>query len=156
MRANGLWRYSARLGVYCHLPEIVTEPLPGSIGGGSVPARLSSQPPGWTSPTWGIDAANARTLADYIQRCAKRCEWLVLDLSALDFIGTAGFSTLRAIDARCARAGICWTLVSGPAVTRLLRVCDPGSRLPVTQSLSTALVSVQNPRPALRPVPAPV
>lgn len=99
-----------------------------------------------------IDAANAKPLAEYVQRCAERCEWLVLDLSDLEFIGTAGFSALQAISARCARASICWTVVPGLAVSTLLRVCDPESRLPIAGSLTTALADVQDPRPALRPV----
>lgn len=100
-----------------------------------------------------IDAANAKPLAEYVQRCADRCEWLVLDLSDLEFIGTAGFSALQAISARCTQASICWTMVPGLAVSTLLRVCDPESRLPIAESLTTALADVQDPRPLLRPVP---
>jgi anti-anti-sigma factor len=102
--------------------------------------------------TGEIDAANAKPLADYVQRCAQRCEWLVLDLSDLEFIGTAGFSALQAISAQCAQISVCWTVVPGLAVSTLLRVCDPESRLPIADSLTTALADVQDPRPALRPV----
>lgn len=100
-----------------------------------------------------IDAANAKPLADYVQSCAERCEWLVLDLADLEFIGTAGFSALQAISARCAQTDICWTVVPGLAVSTLLRVCDPEARLPIAGSLTTALADVQDRRPVLRPVP---
>ena len=100
-----------------------------------------------------IDAANAKPLAEYVQSSANRCEWLVLDLSPLEFIGTAGFSALQAINARCAQADISWALLPGPATTALLRVCDPEGRMPVAESLAAALARVQNPRPQLRAVP---
>lgn len=38
-----------------------------------------------------IDAANATPFAEYAKRCAECCEWLVVDLSELTFIGTTGF-----------------------------------------------------------------
>lgn len=135
-------------------------------------ADVSFEPQTWQKHTarftvhWGrsgaviaangeIDAANARQLADYVHRCAERCEWLVLDLSDLEFIGTAGFSALQAVNAQCTKASICWTVVPGLAVLTLLRVCDPESHVPIAESLTTALANVQNPRPVLRPVPQP-
>ncbi|OBH18392.1 anti-sigma factor antagonist [Mycolicibacter terrae] len=94
-----------------------------------------------------LDASNADELAGYVQRCAGYCEWLVLDLNDLEFIGTAGFSVLKAITSRCADAMVYCTTVPGPAVTRLLRICDPTNALPTTSSVADALAGVQGFRP---------
>ncbi|MEZ0362175.1 STAS domain-containing protein [Mycobacterium sp. pUA109] len=91
-----------------------------------------------------LDAANAGQLADYVQRCADYCEWLVLDLHDLEFIGTAGFSTLQTINTRCTHGKIYWAMVPSSAVTRLLRICDPDSALPTTESVAAALATVQS------------
>lgn len=125
--------------------------------------RIDTRPPSdtWESRTarsvtrWGrcgavisvdgeLDAANAGQLADYVQRCACYCEWLVLDLNDLEFIGTAGFSALKTITDRCAEATVYCTTVPGSAVARLLRICDPGKALPTTTSVAEALAGVQD------------
>ncbi|MGV0749451.1 STAS domain-containing protein [Mycolicibacter minnesotensis] len=90
-----------------------------------------------------LDAANAGQLADYVQRCAGYCEWLVLDLNDLEFIGTAGFSALKTITDRCAEAMVYCTTVPGDAVSRLLRICDPGNAVPTTPSVADALAGAQ-------------
>lgn len=90
-----------------------------------------------------IDAANADSFADYVNRCAHCCEWLILDLSALTFIGTAGFSALQAVNGRCSTAGIQLMVIPGRALSAVLRVCVPQPRLPLVGSLSDALADVQ-------------
>lgn len=96
-----------------------------------------------------LDASNAGQLADYVQHCASYCEWLVLDLTDLEFIGTAGFSALKEISARCAGAMVYCTTVPGTAVARLLRICDPANTLPTTASVADALADVQGFRKVL-------
>lgn len=96
-----------------------------------------------------LDASNAGPLSDHVQRCAAYCEWLVLDLYDLDFIGTAGFSALKTIADRCAETDVHCTLVSGTAVARLLRICDPAGELPVMASVTDALAVLQGVRQAL-------
>src|SRR5699024_6946447 len=83
-----------------------------------------------------LDAVNAGQLADHVQHCASSCEWLVLDLNDLEFIGTAGFSALKKITERCAEAMVYCTTVPGAAVSRLLRICDPANTLPTTASVT--------------------
>ena len=100
-----------------------------------------------------LDAANAAQLGEYVQRCATSGEWLVLDLSGLTFIGTAGISVLQTIDARCAQAGMRWALVPGAAASRLLDLCDP-TTLPLAESVTRALEKVQK-HPLLRVVSQP-
>lgn len=101
-----------------------------------------------------IDAANAAQLADYVGQCALRCEWLVVDLSALEFMGTAGFAALQDIQARCTNRRVQWTLVSGAAASRVLRLCDPHALLPAAGSMAEALERVHDPR-LLHLVPKP-
>ncbi len=141
----------------------------GALATAAPPMHGSFGPQSWTlhaakfTVHWGrsgaviaavgeIDAANAKPFADLVERCADCAEWLVLDLSELEFIGTAGFSALQVINARCAKASMHWLMVPGMATSTLLRICDPESRLPVSESLTTALAKVQNNR-ILRPVP---
>lgn len=100
----------------------------------------------WPGDTVGIitvtgelDASNAAAFADHVDECAAAGTHLVLDLSPLEFFGTAGFSALHTINVRCANASARWAMVSGEAVSRLLRVCDPDHTLPVADSVADAV-----------------
>jgi anti-anti-sigma factor len=79
-----------------------------------------------------LDAANSDQLAAYVQRNVRRSRRVILDLRGLEFIGTAGFSALHRINVACSGAQIHWAMVPSPAVSRLLRICDPDGTLPVT------------------------
>jgi anti-anti-sigma factor len=104
----------------------------------------------WLQPSMAVitahgelDAANAQQFIDYALRHAAHTDRLVLDLTGLDFFGTAGFSALHSVNVRCAAEKIQWALAPSPAVTRLLRICDPDSTLPMCNSVDTALSAVQ-------------
>jgi anti-anti-sigma factor len=84
-----------------------------------------------------LDASNASELADYVQRCATHSRSLILDLCGVEFFGTAGFSALHTINARCAGANVDWAVVPSQAVFRLLRICDPHNALPIAESAAT-------------------
>lgn len=90
-----------------------------------------------------IDAANASTLTDFALLKTGRCRGLIFDLSGLEFIGAEGFSTLHRVSVCCARAGTGWALVPGPAVSRLLRICDPHGSLPAIDTVCAALANVE-------------
>jgi anti-anti-sigma factor len=90
-----------------------------------------------------LDAANAQEFVDYALRHAPQTERLVLDLSGVEFFGTAGFSAMHSVNVRCAGEKIQWAMVPSAAVTRLLRICDPDSALPITSSVDIALSAVQ-------------
>ena len=90
-----------------------------------------------------LDAANAQEFVDYALRHAAHIDRLVLDLTGVDFFGTAGFSALHSVNVRCAGEKIEWALAPSSAVTRLLRICDPDSSLPICNSVDTALSAVQ-------------
>jgi anti-anti-sigma factor len=101
-----------------------------------------------------LDAANAQEFVDYALRHAPRTDHLVLDLSGVEFFGTAGFSALHTVNVRCAGDEVHWALVPSAAVTRLLRICDPDSALPICRSVDVALSTVQGePRRLLQLVP---
>src|ERR1700753_2030159 len=87
-----------------------------------------------------LGAANSDQLAVYVQRNARRAKRVILDLRQLDFIGTAGFSTLHRINVVCSAADVTWAMVPSQAVSRLLRVCDPDGTLPVTAPIDEPLL----------------
>jgi anti-anti-sigma factor len=96
--------------------------------------RLSAD---WLNPTvvrisasGDIDASNTAELLDFVLRRGANCRSLILDLSDVTFFATAGFSALRTIDLRSSRASVSWMVVDGPAVSRVLRICDPERTLP--------------------------
>ncbi|MBV8860382.1 MAG: STAS domain-containing protein [Mycobacterium sp.] len=100
-----------------------------------------------------LDASNAHQLADYVQRCATHSRSVILNLSGLDFFGTAGFSALHTINVRCAAADVRWAVVPSRAVSRLLGICDPDSALPVTKSVPAILEENEEPRRLLQLIP---
>jgi anti-anti-sigma factor len=117
----------------------------------------------WLQPSMAVisahgelDAANAQQFVDYALRHAAHIDRLVLDLTRVDFFGTAGFSALHTLNVRCAGEKIEWALAPSPAVTRLLRICDPDSALPISASVDAALAAVQGePRRLLQLVSEP-
>ena len=81
-----------------------------------------------------VDATNSRALAGYVERQIVGPGRLVLDLSTIEFFGTAGFAALHNVNVVCARYGVKWVLVVGPQLRRFLKVCDPDHLLPVEDS----------------------
>ncbi len=55
-----------------------------------------------------LDAANAQEFVDYALRHAAHTDRLVLDLTGVEFFGTAGFSALHSVNVRCAGEKIEW------------------------------------------------
>lgn len=100
-----------------------------------------------------LDASNANQLADYVQRCAAHTKSVILNLSDVEFFGTAGFSALHTINVRCAGADVGWAVVPSKAVSRLLRICDPDNALPLAESVLGSLDD--GPRPLFQLVPQP-
>lgn len=90
----------------------------------------------------GIDAANAGGLSERIDRHLAGYRQLVLDLSRLEFFGTAGYSVLHRVHSRCARTGVDWVLVPGSEVQRLLRICDPDGVLPTAPNIVSAVATL--------------
>lgn len=102
-----------------------------------------------------VDASNANQLADYVQCCAAHTKSIIVNLSGLEFFGTAGFSALHTINVRCAGADVRWAVVPSKAVSRLLRICDPDSALPLVESVPDAMEENERPRRLFQLVPQP-
>jgi anti-anti-sigma factor len=81
-----------------------------------------------------VDATNSRMLAGYVERQIAGSTRLVLDLTVIDFFGTAGFAALHNINVICARYGVTWRLMVGPQLRRFLQICDPENLLPLEDS----------------------
>jgi anti-anti-sigma factor len=90
-----------------------------------------------------LDASNAQEFIDYTLRHTEHTERLALDLSEVDFFGTSGFSALHTLNVRCAGVSVEWVLVPSRAVSRLLRICDPDSALPMAATLPAALTRLR-------------
>ena len=86
-----------------------------------------------------VDAAVAHDLYGEIAEHLSGYRQLVLDLSHIDFFGTAGYALLHRVHAHCVRAGMDWVLVAGPEVERLLRVCDPEGIFPAAANIVSAV-----------------
>jgi anti-anti-sigma factor len=102
-----------------------------------------------------LDASNANQLADYVQCCAANSKSVIVNLSNLEFFGTAGFSALHTINVRCAGAAVHWAVVPGKAVSRLLGICDPDNALPVAESVPDIPDENEQPRRLFQLVPQP-
>jgi anti-anti-sigma factor len=89
-----------------------------------------------------IDAATAPGLGKTIERNLAGYRQLVLDLSRLEFFGTAGYAVLHRVHARCAHSGMDWVLVPGPEVERLVRVCDRDGLLPTAPNIVAAVAAL--------------
>lgn len=89
-----------------------------------------------------IDATSASRLSESIECHLPGYRQLVLDLSRLEFFGTAGYSMLNRVHSRCTRAGMNWVLVPGREVSRLLRVCDPDGILPTAPNIVSAVAAL--------------
>ena len=92
-----------------------------------------------------IDAANALALSKYVEAELESTSRLIVDLRALDFFGTQGFSILHRINVMCSRYSVNWVLVAGTEVDRVLHMCDPDGGLPVARSLDGAISDVVRP-----------
>jgi anti-anti-sigma factor len=90
-----------------------------------------------------IDAANAQQFVDYALEQAAGVTRLVLDLTGVEFFGTAGFASLHSLNVRCAGESIDWASVPSAAIVRLLRVCDPDSALPFFDGVDAAMDALQ-------------
>jgi anti-anti-sigma regulatory factor len=114
--------------------------------------RLASRRPGSSiaivSAHGYIDASNADALTAYTLGHLMRCCGLIVDLRAVKFFSTDGFSALHRVSVCCARAGTGWAVVPGEAVSRVLRIGDPQGWLPAASTVEAAMATVQ--RPALQ------
>ena len=86
-----------------------------------------------------IDAVNGRALGTFVERHTGISKQLIVDLRAVDFFGTQGFTALYYISVHCTRSDVDWMLVGGPPVRRILQICDPDGELPFVEDLQAAV-----------------
>ncbi|MEZ0356245.1 anti-anti-sigma factor [Mycobacterium sp. ENV421] len=89
-----------------------------------------------------VDASNAGDMLGYVEDHISGYQQLVIDLSKLDFFAMDGFSALHTLTVRCSRRGIDWVLVPGPAVARVLRVCDPEGLVTTAGNIVSAVAAL--------------
>lgn len=85
-----------------------------------------------------IDAVNGRAFGRYVERHTGASRQLILDLRAVDFFGSQGFTALYYVSVHCARSDVDWIVVGSPAVRTILRICDPDGELPAVTHLDAA------------------
>ncbi|MGU3436568.1 STAS domain-containing protein [Actinomycetes bacterium M1A6_2h] len=67
-----------------------------------------------------LDLANVQRFGDCVSSAAQHADKLIIDLSDVDFIGTAALSVLSDIDSNCGFRGTTMTLVTGTAAERVI------------------------------------
>ncbi|HNM84878.1 MAG: STAS domain-containing protein [Mycobacterium sp.] len=85
--------------------------------------------------TGELDAASTDDFTTYAKAHTGAGQRLTVDLSQLKFFAVEGFSALEDIRSHCNRTGTTWSLVAGPAVHRVLKICDPTRRPLAVRSL---------------------
>jgi anti-anti-sigma regulatory factor len=93
-----------------------------------------------------VDACNAKDFAVAVCEAVVDTRGVTLDLSELEFIAFDGVAALHAVNAHLTRAEIPWCVRSGPAVSRVLNLCDPEGLIP----LAPPDRPVRRSRPTLR------
>ena len=78
-----------------------------------------------------IDLFSAPGFRDYVCTRISPEGQFILDMSKVDFIGTAGLSVLDTVHATNVRDGRTWAMICGRPVYRLLRAGGPGVELPL-------------------------
>ena len=92
--------------------------------------------------TGEIDAVNGRDLGRFVERQTGISKQLVLDLRAVDFFGSQGFTALHYISVHCPRRDVDLIIVGSPAVRRVLSICDPDGVLPLVDDLVAGLAQL--------------
>jgi anti-anti-sigma factor len=91
-----------------------------------------------------IDATNRHALGRYIQHHTRVSKQLLLDLTAVDFFGSQGFTSLYYASTYCARRDVDWMIVGGRTVLRIVGICDPDGELPVVGDFAAALARLDH------------
>lgn len=87
-----------------------------------------------------LDAASAPEFATYAMRHTFHTRRLVVDLSGVEFFGTAGLAALEELDGRCSATSVAWGFTSCAVVDRVLKFST--AALPVYPTVSKALTDL--------------
>ena len=69
---------------------------------------------------------------------------VVVNLRAVDFFGSQGFTALYYVSVQCARRDVDWMVAGSRTVLRILRICDPDCELPLIADLEAALARLDH------------
>ncbi|HEX7322453.1 MAG TPA: STAS domain-containing protein [Mycobacterium sp.] len=86
-----------------------------------------------------IDATNVDQVSEQARRFVLAKGPLVVDLSGVDSFAAAGIWLLCVLDGDCGAAGVEWTLVESPAVSKLLSEFEDEAKFPTSPSVPQAL-----------------
>lgn len=86
-----------------------------------------------------IDLFNAPEFRDYLCTHIVPEGQFILDMSRVDFIGTAGLAVLDAVHEANIRDGRTWAIICGRPVYRLLRAAGQEAIYPCFTSVDSAL-----------------
>jgi anti-anti-sigma factor len=116
---------------------------------------ISAHPVGQTTViivTGAIDASNCDFTASVLQGFATRNGKVAVDLSGVDFIGTPGLRVLIEFHDTCLLGNTAVAIVPCRMLRRLIDVLDIGGHLPIEESVSDAVQSVDGdvPTPELQ------
>lgn len=125
--------------VRMHRPTIAPSDDLQRCGRATFSVRQSSSTRLVVAVVGDVDALNARLLGRYVEGHVRLSKQLVLDLRAVDFVGSQAFTALYYIDVHCARSDVDWVIVAGQPVRRLLSICDPEGELPLADGLLSGL-----------------
>jgi anti-sigma B factor antagonist len=78
-----------------------------------------------------LDVATVPDLRAAVRRSSREAREVLLDLREVSFIDSSGLSLLVGIDAESRADGFGFALHAGPAVTRLIELCDLQDLLPL-------------------------
>ncbi|WP_159230402.1 STAS domain-containing protein [Mycolicibacterium vanbaalenii] len=141
-----------------HGDNLIFRPDPASAvgtqrcGGATFAVRQPSSTRICVAVMGDVDAVNGRALGRYVERHTRGSRQLVLDLRAVDFFGTAGFTALHFTSVHCTRSDVDWVIVGNRSVRRLLSACDPNGELPLVDELSSALLRLDRLAQCCHPV----
>jgi anti-anti-sigma factor len=120
-------------------PEAVTADEMQRYGRATFSLRHPSSTRTAVAAVGEIDAVNGRALGRYVERHTGISKQLVLDLRAVDFVGTQAFTALYYISVHCARTDVDWIILGSRPVRRLLEICDPEGELPLADDVLSGL-----------------
>lgn len=89
-----------------------------------------------------LDITNVTHFVDTAALVAEGRSSVVIDLSGVQFFGTAGFSALHILNQRYTARQTPWAVVPSRNVNRVVGICDTDAFVPLRATLAMALESM--------------
>lgn len=88
-----------------------------------------------------LDFTNVMELIGAATHAAVDSSRIVIDLSGVEFFGTAGYAALHTLSERYTAQQTPWSVVPSRNVNRVVEICDIDTVVPLRASLAVALES---------------